>query len=149
MNSIDRLLSIKYARRFDFRKTFKFQAEVVSSIITKTLCYNLPYFLQVEINDIYTCSFTAVPIIELYTFLANFILTNFIPFCVSMICKHKRELALVKSVLAMDTWFYLRFLPFCSINLARSTLDFQNIEATWYWILVHDSEDMLLFVAVT
>jgi len=91
LNSFDRLLSIKYARRFDFRKTFKFQAEVVSSIITITLCYNLPYFLQVEINDIYTCSFTAVPIIELYTFLANFILTNFIPFCVSMICKHRND----------------------------------------------------------
>jgi hypothetical protein len=79
----------------------------------------------------------------------NFLLKRKRQSNLNFIRNNKRELALVKSVLAMDTWFYLRFLPFCSINLARSTLDFQNIEATWYWILVHDSEDMLLFVAVT
>ena len=85
MNSIDRLLSIKYSSRFSFRKKIKFQATVFSVIIIISLGYNVPYFLQVNIDDIFTCAYSAGPITALSTFLANFFLTNIIPFFVSMI----------------------------------------------------------------
>ena len=125
MNSIDRLLSINYSRRFEFRKKLKFQVAVISSIILLSLGYNVPYLLKVDISEIYTCGFIATPIIELLTYLANDILTNIIPFFISMIStgmiieflikskrqsslirNYKREVTLLKSVLGMVSLKY-------------------------------------------
>jgi hypothetical protein len=168
MNSIDRLLSIKYSRRFGFRYKLKFQAIIVLIIILISLVYNVPYFIQVGIDEIFTCAYSAAPIIALSTFLVNFFLTNVIPFIVSMIStgmiinylielkrksnvirNYKREVALLKSVLAMDILFFFCYLPFCSVNLARAILDFQNVKITWYWVLIHNFASLLLLVAVT
>ena len=67
----------------------------------------------------------------------------------NIIKNYKREVALLKSVLAMDIWFFLCYLPFCSVNLSRSILDLQNVEVSWYWILIHNFAILLLLVGVT
>ena len=47
MNSIGRLLWIKYSRRFGFSKRIKFQVAVISSIILISLIYNSPFLFAI------------------------------------------------------------------------------------------------------
>ena len=170
LNSIDRILSIKYARRFSFRKKFKFQAFVVSIIIFILMSYDAIYFYYVNLSPIYVCGFSENYFTAFYVYLSNILLTNLLPFCISMIStslilhylinhkknsrltkNFKREVSILKSVLAMDIWFYVCYMPFCSINLTNATFGLQQNDngSVWYWFLIHNFAVLLLVVAAT
>ena len=137
--SFDRLIHIKFTNELEFRKKFKYQALAVISIFIFTLLTNVPFFIYIEhvnkTNQTYTKNCYIVNHqIGYNLYLVNIIFLHGFPFMMNLLCvfftlrhmiitknrilpnqavydNYNREIQIIKSVLAMDIWYVVCYVP--------------------------------------
>jgi len=137
--SVDRLIHIKYTLAFEFRKKFKFQALAVASIFIFALITNTPFFIYTEyVNQTNQTNNKMCNIVDHkvgYTlYLVNIIVLHGFPFMINLVCiflslrhmiktrnkilpaqevdqNYNREVQFIKSVLIMDAWYVVCYVP--------------------------------------
>ena len=145
LNSVDRLISLKYPFKFQLRKKFKTQALTIGSILLVFTFSNVTYLVYEErglINGTFLCSVNDRKIAIIITGV-NFIFSNFISSCiiVTITCllanylitqkqviqeersNFKREIQFIKCILTMDIWFIITYTPFTITDLIQYMLD--------------------------
>ena len=154
--AVDRLMSIKYSKRFVFREKFNFQLLALLVILIAASAANVPYFIfENYSNGSNKCNFKN-DLNAYYTYLTSFAGSIVVPFIIRMFClililhfmikqkrrahqlqnlNYNREVQIMKNVCAMDSWFL-----FCSLPWYVSEfLEFQFVlnNATYdFWPLL-------------
>ena len=167
LNSVDRLISLKYPFKFQLRKKFKTQALMIGSILLVFTFSNVTYLVYEErglINGTFLCSVNDRKIAIIITGV-NFIFSNFISSCiiVTITCllahylitqkqviqeersNFKREIQFIKCILTMDIWFIITTTPFAITDLLQYMLD-PFILTTNTWQLIHNICILLVLV---
>jgi len=136
LNSIDRLLSLKFTGRFKFIKKFKYQFLIVFFLFVSSTLINIPRFLYSGFSNVTTCFLNDFQI-GFYMSVSNLIISNLIPFLIMLLSttlnlhyminqkrrlqqrfvNYKREKDFVKSILTMDLWLFFCFSPFSFSDL--------------------------------
>ena len=162
LNSIDRLLSIKYQEKIKFHKKLRNQIMAILIIVFMVLFYTAPVFLYFEKSVVTTCA-VETPLIGFHIYLINFIVSDIVPLLVMMtssvlILKHllnkkrrllpksknfTREVQFVKSVLTIDLLTEIFLMPFFIIDFIESIFDLNGIVSPEIQI-VHDSFVLLI-----
>ena len=145
LNSLDRLLTLKYPKNFKFLKTFKTQVLTAISIFCMFMIFNIPRIVYGARTNRTLCAINDDQA-GFYVNLINLVISDIIPFFI-MICStflifhylitqkkklqenvsnFRREKQFIKSVLAMDLWFLICYSPFCIMQLLRFTVQFDN-----------------------
>ena len=131
LNSIDRLLSLKYQGDFKFIKKFKYQFLALSLIFISSFLINIPRFFYAGFSNVTLCFINDLPIalyLDIESLFISIVVPFFIMFLSTIIIIHymitqkrrlqqnlinyKREKDFVRSVLTMDLWFLLCYSPF-------------------------------------
>ena len=165
LNSFDRLLLVKYSKRFvKFHKT-KYQLLAVSLVFFIFCFTSLPYALFETSSNQTVCTLTERSI-GFYLSLQSLILSNFIPIFLMLLStglvihylidqkkklslpsdqkKYKREKEFLKNVLVMDIWFIICYLPYSLLTFLTyaDIFDERNI----LWDFIHDLSIILMIV---
>jgi hypothetical protein len=157
LNSIDRLLSIKYRSKFELRKQLKFQALAVGSICVVLVFTNIPIPIYFSLNNETICL-----IIDkdagFQIYLGKILTSQVLPFfikisstitAVEVLLKAKRqvlsnnfrrEIQFLKNVIIMDVWFLICYMPIFVVNLLRYKYSINYYE---YWNMLHSGLGML------
>ena len=159
LNSIDRLLCVKYPNKFKFRLKLKYQLLALSCIIVTLFFVNIPYFYYA--NYFLQANQTVCGIesnyIAFYASISSVSISNIIPFILmtisTLVISHhliahkkrllqnkanfKKELAFVKSIVIMDIWLFLCFLPLNVVNFTKLVYSL-NGTVDEFWQLLHD-----------
>jgi hypothetical protein len=148
VNSVDRLLTIKYPRRFEWFKRFKYQLLILIVIALILFLINIPRTLFIKQSDQIVCVIKDNQIGFLLN-LVNLIISNILPFIIilfstaillyylftqkfklhQLIVNYKREKEFVKNVFAMDIWFIIFFSPYCIMGFLLFTLNSSIIQS--------------------
>ena len=168
LNSIDRLLSVKYRSKFKFRKEIKYQLLALGIVLTSIMFTNIPYLFY-EVPSETKCIINNNTI-GFYISLETLAISCFIPFIVKLFIttitihyllankiklQHKirdenffiREKRFAKSVLTMDLWHFICYSPYCLFCFLRYALD-KNIVKSFEWKLSYDSTIVLALADV-
>ena len=130
--AVDRLMSIKYSTRFEFRKKFNFQLLALLVILIAASLVNVPHFIFDDYSNGTNASSHLQSDLDAYfIFLTSFVGSIVVPFIIRIVClililhylitkkrrahqqqnlNYNREVQVLKNVCAMDVWFL-----FCSI----------------------------------
>ena len=144
LNALDRLIAFNYAHKFLFRKKLKVQLMAIISILITACLVNTPTIIYFEkSNDSSICSFND-KYAALYTYSEMLILIDIIPFLFMVTStvsitkrliekkkelnqtsstikrEFKREIQFTKSVLIMDSWLLISYVPFTAVNLTKA-----------------------------
>ncbi len=164
LNSIDRLLSLKYPTKLKFMKELKFQILAITCLFCSFLLLSVPRFLYNTKSNLTICAISN-PQAGFYMSLENLIVSNLTPFFIMILStclvvhyfitqkrrleqnriNYKREKGFMKSVLTMDVWFILCYTPSCVTQFLQFTLDFTNIDEN-IWKLIYDVSGILIFL---
>ena len=149
LSSIDRLLSVKYATRFQFRNKLKYQALALSVIFVVILFLDIPFYsyfdIHVQSNNSTLCATNDI-FIQFYIDLTNLLISTIIPFFIMVLCTilightlitqksrlmenrrtYKKELQYVKVLYALDAFFLICNLPFCIQQLISDGFTINN-----------------------
>ena len=135
LNSIDRLVSIKYSKRFLFKNKLKFQITVVSIIFLIFGCLNIQYLIYQDVvifdkNNITLSYCESVGYnINVYTIFIAFVIQVIIPFIIQIIISillgyyiikmkkkldksYQKEVKFVVTIISMDTFNLLTCVPY-------------------------------------
>jgi hypothetical protein len=160
--SVDRLLSIRFPTKFEFRKNLKFQATLVAGVFVFSLIINVPfsiYFEKVNPTNISTKFCDIVNHLNGFNLYLIYILVlHGIPFLINsaciFLCLHhlnylkqqsmplrvlnnlKRETQFLKNVVVMDIWYILCYLPLYILFLIGHQLALNNTSYS-YWSLTN------------
>ena len=166
LNSIDRLLALKYQNEFTLIHKFKFQALVVISILVVLMTVNVPFIFYAEVANITQCTVTNIQA-GFYINLASLIISILIPFSIMisttflifhfMVTQKKklnenaqnfeREKGFIKSVLTMDVWFLICYTPLSVMCFLQFTLNINNINPNLWQLLYQISYVMCIIEA--
>ena len=164
LNSIDRILSLKYPTKLTFMKEFKYQLLAISCLFCSFLLLSIPRFLFNEKSNVTLCVISNSQA-GFYMSLENLIVSNLIPFFIMILStciiihyfitqkrrlqqnrvSYRREISFMKSVLTMDGWFIICYTPACITQFLQFTLDFTNIDQNLYK-LIYDICGILIFL---
>jgi hypothetical protein len=156
LNSIDRLLSLKYERRYKFIKKLKYQLLALFSILFIIMIINIPRIFYDDVSHLTMCSIDDIEK-GFYIYLSHLIISSLLPsfimiFCTFLTLHHlvskkrilqsisnnNREKNFVKSVLSMDLWFFLCYTPHCIITFLHYTDVYVNMNNDDLWKLLFD-----------
>jgi hypothetical protein len=157
LNSIDRILSLKYERRYKFIKKLKYQLLALFSILFIMLLINIPRIFYDDVSHLTMCSIDDIEK-GFYIYLSHLIISNLLPslimiFCTCFIVYHlvikkkrtcpkitnyNREKNFVKSVLTMDLWFFICVTPHTVITFLHYTDVYVNMNNDDLWKLLFD-----------
>ena len=157
LNSIDRLLSLKYHGRFKFIKKFKYQFLAISLIFISSILINIPRLFYSGFSNVTICFINDFQI-GLYVNTSNLFLSVLVPFFIMLystiailyymitqkrrlkqnLINYRREKDFARSVLSMDLWFLLCYSPFSVLPLYQS----------FYNKPIHE-ESLKIFVLIT
>ena len=157
LNSFDRLFSVKYITKFNWRKKFKYQAILVIILFLLAAACNSPRVIYFNQADHATCGivskFKDSSYIYYYSAVVTF--TLFIPFTLQilntvinihhMIRKKERlnqtqmnfgrEKQYFKNVFIIDFWFLMCYLPMNIINIIKQKLAVENVTDDWIQVI--------------
>jgi hypothetical protein len=162
LNSVDRLLSVKYQRKFKFIKLFKYQFLAILLIFFSSALINVPRFLYAGFSNNSVCALNSIQI-GIFLSIENLLLSNIIPFFIMilttfssvhyMITKkrrlqlnlvnYRREKDFVKNVAIMDLWFLVGFLTFSISVLYQYLYNYPIYDENNSKILVQVSECLM------
>jgi hypothetical protein len=166
LNSFDRLFSVKYLRKFLWRKKFQYQAFLVILLFTIASLCNVPYIIYFNESDHATCGIISEfkNSSFIYHFSAIVIFTIFVPFTIqifnTIINVHhmiknkqrlnetqrnfKREKQYFKNVFIMDFWFFVCYLPMNTLQIIIKKLAIDNVTYGW----MQDVYNLFAFLAL-
>ena len=163
VSSLDRLASIKFPTKFQFRKKLKFQAGVLTIIFIFLVFINIPFYFYydiINISDETLCT-TSDRYTQFYIDLANFLVSTIVPFFLMVLCtviiayhiiknKNKllqnnrsnfhKEMQFVKVMCAMNAFFLICSLPFCIQLLTNDILAINNIPNIYQSLIFNISD---------
>jgi hypothetical protein len=155
LNSIDRLLSLKFESRYKFIKKLKYQLLALFSILFIMLLINIPRIFYDDVSHLTMCSINDVEK-GFYIYLSHLIISNLLPSLIMIFCtcfivyqlvikkkricqkitNYNREKNFVKSVLTMDLWFFICITPFTLITFFHYTDVYVNVNNDDLWKLL-------------
>ena len=165
LNSIDRLLTLKYPFGFKFIKKFKYQASALLIVLLALILVNIPRVLYIEKKENpKLCVFNDLKI-GLFISVENLFISNIIPLIIMLIStfliisflikqkrkliqnriNYRREKDFIKSVLTMDLWFILLYSPYCILFVLRFLMNSNYSNNTDLWNLLLDSSIILAY----
>ena len=154
MSSLDRLASVKYSRKFQFRNKFKYQLLIVLVLTALIAILNFPLLIYCESikvtlqNMTFTiCFFTIIKYnnaVEYYLWIKTFMVSLFIPFVLMLIStiliahhlikskkqinssrtKFKKEMRYVRIVVSVDLFYLLTNCPSLILALVQVATNF-------------------------
>ena len=147
VNSLDRLMSVKFPNKYLFRNKLKYQLLAIAAILIASILVNIPSFLHYETSNVSVCGI-ADDFIGIQIFSANLIISNIAPLLIMILTsslttyyliKEKkkirqesnrksfiRELKFFKCVVSVDLWFFICYLPWSILNLLKYVFRSQN-----------------------
>ncbi len=149
-------MSIKYPHRFSFRKSYKFQATILSILFLVSLTLYFPYyhfydiiFLSYNDNSTNTATCMVVdPIASFWLDMLNLVFCALIPFLVMIISSGligyhlrfyrnnlKKDTRLFKILISMDIFFFICYFPYCIIVLIGDTVTFDDVN-TYFTVYI-------------
>ena len=164
LNSFDRLLFIKFLNRFKRFRTKKFQFIALIVIFTVFCLTNVSYILFETSSNQTVCTLIDRSL-GFYISLGNLLISDLIPFCLIVLStsinfqhmmmnknlttilakrKYRREKWFLKSVLSMDVWFLLGYLPYSLLTF----LTYANVfdEENQFWPFSHDLSILIVIL---
>lgn len=163
INSIDRLLSIKYPGKDKIFKKFKFQALFLTSTFSMLAIINLPHYIYGGMSNATSCGITSNSV-RLHAYSLNLLVSVVLPFSIMFIStflvlnlliaqknkvsikSYRREKNFLKSILTMDLWFLGCYSPFCVITLLRETINFSS---SYSFKMAFDLFASISFIGIT
>jgi hypothetical protein len=132
LNSIDRLITLKYRYRFKYMKKFKYQILAIMAVLFAIIFTSLPTLINIKKSNETWCIVDDIQV-GLYIYLSNMLISNLIPFfllalstCLIVhylktqkrrlqlnVKNYKREKDYIKTLFAMDICFFICYSPLC------------------------------------
>jgi hypothetical protein len=140
--SIDRVVSVKYVKQFNFKNKIKFQLQLAFAALLLTLPISITYFIYYDnvriVNGTNDCD-SIDPKIGFYISTVNLFTSTLIPFIVLVSCsiitwrvmnglkkklskiESKKETQLFRTLIGMDLFFFICNSPICTYLLIEFT----------------------------
>ena len=156
LNSVDRLAFVKYPQKFKKFRTVKFQVTGLIFLYAIFCFTSIPYILF-EVPSNQTVCTLINQSAGFYLSLQNLILSDLIPFCIMLLCtiisfhhliktksqvssvnenNNNRENRFLKSVLVMDIWFLVFYLPYSLITFLTYADIFDEKHQVWGFFII-------------
>jgi len=158
LNSVDRLINLKYPTSFKCLKKFKYQVLMLTIIFIIMILIETPRFILVRysFDDAFPCQINNTEI-GFYMNLNHFFISNFIPFCIMLVSSssiihyfrtkrsrlmqnlqnYKKEKDFIKNIIFMDVWIIMLYTPLSIMRFIIYLFGVNSIDPN-IWRLIFD-----------